>query len=188
MPTVLKLKTAYVVNELNPVNEKAAQLQKFVNLFERKPEAGVLQPTVKASTKNGVVVLKAGNTTWEEDLPPSLGGTNTTIGPLQHLLGSLAGCGAGLIKNTLAPLMDISVDSVDVEAQCEFDVKGVLGIEGAAGDIRNVSFQLTVYSDDSPEKVEEMVEIWKQRAPVYLCFQKPVQISTKLVVKKPEKE
>lgn len=173
---------------LKPLKEKAAQLQRFVRVFERKPEAGVLTPAVTASTKNGIVILKAGNTTWEEDLPPSLGGTNTTIGPLQHLLGSLAGCGAGLLLNTLAPLMGVSVDSVDVKAQCEFDVKGVLGMEGAVGDIKNVSFTLTVYSDDSPDKVEQLVDVWKQRAPVYLCFQKPVPISTTLLVKKPETE
>jgi hypothetical protein len=59
-------------------------------------------------------------------------------------------------------------------------------MEGAAGDIKNVSFTLTVYSDDSPDKVAKMIEIWKQRAPVYLCFQKPVQISTNLEIKKPE--
>jgi len=112
------------VNVLSALKEKAVQLRKFVKLFVRKPEAGLLKPKVKASTKNGLMILKAGNTTWEEDLPPSLGGKNTTIGPLQHLLGSLAGCGAGIIKNTLAPLTDTSVDSVDVDVQCEFDVKG----------------------------------------------------------------
>ena len=177
-----------MVNILNPLKEKAAQLQKFVKLFERKPEAGLLKPAVKASTKNGLVILKAGNTTWAEDLPPSLGGENTTIGPLQHLLGSLAGCAAGLIKNTLAPLTGTSVDSVDVDAQCDFDVKGVLGMEDATGDIRNVSLTVTVNSDDSQDKIEKLLEIWKQRAPVYLCFQKPVQISTNLVIKKPERE
>jgi len=171
---------------LSTLKEKAAQLQKFVKLFERKPEAGLLKPAVKASTKNGLVILKAGNTTWEEDFPPSLGGENTTIGPLQHLLGSLAGCAAGLIKNTLAPLTGTSVDSVDADAQCEFDVKGVLGMEGATGDIRNVSLTVTVYSDDSQDKIEKLLEIWKQRAPVFLCFQKPVQISTNLMIKKSE--
>ena len=173
---------------MSTLKDKATQLQKFVKLFERKPEAGLLMPAVKASTENGLVVLKAGNTSWEEDLPPSLGGENTTIGPLQHLLGSLAGCGAGLLKNTLAPLTDTSVDSVDVDVQCEFDVKGVLGMEGTTGDIRNVSFTLTVYSDDSPDKIEKMFEIWKQRAPVFLCFQKPIQISTTLMIKKPEQK
>lgn len=174
------------MNVLNDLKEKAVKLQKFTKLFEGKPEAGVLKPKVKASTKNGLVILEAGNTIWEEDLPPSLGGTNTTIGPLQHLLGSLAGCAAGLIKNTLAPLTGTSVDSVDADAQCEFDVKGVHGMEGATGDIKNVSLTLTICSDESSNKIEKMFEIWKQRAPVFLCFQKPVQISTNLVIKKPE--
>ena len=158
-----------------------------MNLFEKKPEAGLLKPAVKASTKNGLVILKAGNTTWEEDLPPSLGGKNTTIGPLQHLLGSLAGCAAGIIKNTLAPLIGTSVDSVDVDAQCEFDVKGVLGMKGSTGAIRNVSLNITIYSDDTQDKIEKLLEVWEQRAPVFLCFLNPTQISTSLVMKKPEK-
>ncbi|MFX1402820.1 MAG: OsmC family protein, partial [Promethearchaeota archaeon] len=153
---------------------------------EDKPEAGVVKPKVKASTKNGLVILEAGNTAWKEDLPPSLGGNNTTIGPLQHLLGSLAGCAAGLIKNTLAPLTGTFVDSVDAEAQCEFDVKGVHGMKGATGDIEKVSLTLTICSDESSNKIEKMFETWKQRAPVFLCFQKPVQISTNLVIKKPK--
>jgi len=172
---------------LSTLKEKAAHLQKFVELFERKPEAGLLKPAVKASTKNGLVILKAGNTTWEEDFPPSIGGGNTTIGPLQHLLGSLAGCAAGLIKNTLAPLTGTSVDSVDADAQCEFDLKALLGMEGATGDLRNVQLTVTVYSDDSQDKIEKLLELWKQRAPLFLLFQKPVQISTNLMIKKPEK-
>ncbi len=174
------------MNVLSDLKEKATKLQKFAEHFERKPEEGVLKPKVKAYTKNGLVVLEAGSTTWEEDLPPSLGGKNTTIGPLQHLLGSLAGCAAGLIKNTLGPLTGTSVDSVDADAQCEFDVKGVHGMKDATGDIKNVSLTLTICSDESPSKIEKMFEIWKQRAPVFLCFQKPVQISTNLVIRKPE--
>ncbi len=171
---------------LSNLKDESHKLQKFFKLFERKPESGVLKPKVTASTENGVVILKAGNTTWKEDLPPSLGGTNTTIGPLQHLLGSLAGCGAGIMKNTLAPLENVSIDSIDVDVQCEFDVKGVLGMEGASGAIKNVTFKLTVYSDDNPNQIEKIFEIWKQRAPVFLCFEKAVPISTDLVIKKQE--
>ena len=173
------------MNVLSTLKEKATNLQKFIKLFETKPEAGILKPAVKASTKDGLIVLKSGNTTWEEDLPPSLGGKNITIGPMPHLLGSLAGCAAGLIKYTYAPLTGTSVDSVDVDAQCEFDVKGILGMEGATGDIRNVLLTVTVYSDDHQDKIEKLLEIWKQHAPLFLLFQKPVQISTNLVIKKP---
>jgi uncharacterized OsmC-like protein len=170
---------------LSDLKEEAARLQKFVKLFERNPEAGLLRPAVKASTKNGLVILKSGNTTWEEDLPPSLGGKGITIGPTQHLLGSLAGCAAGLIKYTLAPLTGTSIDSVDVDAQCEFDAKGVLGMEGATGEIRNVLLTITVYSDESRDKIEKILEIWKQRAPIFLCFEQPVPVSINLVNKKP---
>lgn len=47
--------------------------------------------------------------------------------------------------------MDVSRSSIDAEAQCEFDVKGVLGMDESEGDIKNVLLTLTVYSDDNPE-------------------------------------
>lgn len=165
--------------------EKAAELQKFVKLFHEKPEAALLKPTVKASTKDGLVVLSSMNTTWEEDLIPALGGKNTTIGPIQHMLGALAGCAAVLLKNTLGPLTGTAVDSVDVETQCDFDVKGVLGFPGATGDLRNITLKITIYSNESQEKIDKLVEIWKQRAPCYLALIKPGQVSTTLTVKKP---
>lgn len=168
------------------MEEKNVGLQKFVKLFETKPEAAMLKPKVKATTKDGLVTLKAGNTTWEEDFPPALGGRDRTIGPIPHLLGSLAGCAAGLIKNTLGPQTNTSIDSVDADVQCDFDLKGILGMEGAKADIGNVSLTVTVYSNDSQEKIEKLLEEWKTRCPVYLCFTKPVVISTNLVVKKPE--
>ncbi len=176
------------MNNVNDLEEKAAGLQKFVKLFETKSEAGLLKPKVKATTKDGLVTLKAGNTTWEEDFPPALGGRDRTIGPIPHLLGSLAGCAAGLIKNTLAPQTSTSIDSVDADVQCDFDLRGVLGMEVAKADVGNVSLTITVYSNDSPEKIEKLVEEWKKRCPVYLCFTKPVMISTNLLVKKPEKK
>ena len=171
------------------LNKKAAKLRKYLKLFEKEPEAGLFKPTVKAFTKNGLVIaracMRAGDITWKVDLPPCLGGKGATIGPVHYLLGALAGCAASLIKNTLAPLMEYSVDSVEVDVQCNIDVRGILGMEGATGDIRNVSLTVTVHSDEAPDKIEKLFEIWKQRAPVFLCFQKPVHISTNLIIKKP---
>jgi uncharacterized OsmC-like protein len=170
---------------MNDLEEKAAELQKFVKLFEQNPEKALLKPTVKATTQDGLVVLKSMNTTWEEDLVPSLGGKNTTIGPIQHLLGSLAGCAAALLKNTLGPLTGTAIDSVEVDAQCDFDVKGVLGFAGATGDLRNITLNITIYSNESQEKIDKLMEVWKQRAPCYLALIKPSMISPKVTVKKP---
>lgn len=172
---------------MTDLEEKAAGLQKYVKLFETKPEAGVLKPKVKATSKDNLIILKAGNATWEEDLPPALGGRDTTIGPLPHLLGSLAGCAVGIVKNTLGPQTKTKIDQVDADVQAEFDLKGLLGMEGTKADLGNVQLTVTVYSDDSPDKIEKLLEEWKKRCPVYLCFTKPVVVSTNLVVKKLEK-
>ena len=166
------------------LEEKAARLQKFVDWFEKKPEARILKPAVKATIDEDIVVLTAGSWTWKEDLPPVLGGTNTEPGPLQHLLGALAGCAAGLIKNTLAPIMGVLVDKVNVDIRCEFDAGACLGIKGAKADLSNTVFNVTIYSKADPKDVEKLFEIWKQRAPVLLGLQKPMEIQTNLEIKK----
>ncbi len=170
-------------SEKSSLEEKKARLQKFIDRFEKKPESGILKPGVKATLENDIVVLSAGNWTWKEDLPPVLGGTNTEPGPLQHLLGALAGCAAGLIKNTLAPLTGVPVDKVDVNIQCDFDVRACLGIEGATADLSNTVFNVTIYSKADPRDVKDLFEIWKQRAPVLLGLEKPMQIQTNLEIK-----
>ncbi len=161
---------------------KAERFKRFSEHFEKNPDSAVLKPKVTASMKDGKVVLKAGRFTWEEDVPPVLGGTDSAPGPVHHLLGALAGCGAALIKNTIAPMTETQVDSVDVDVQCEFDVKGIYGMANATAEIKNVSFVMTIHSNDNPEKIKRMFELWKQRAPVFLCFEKPVPVSNRLVI------
>ena len=172
------------MNENKLVSEKAERFRRFSEHFKKNPDAALLKPKVTASMKDGIVILKAGKFTWEEDLPPVLGGNDAAPGPVHHLLGSLAGCGAALVKNTIAPMTETQVDLVGVDVQCELDVKGIYGMTNATADIKNVSFVMTVHSHDSSEKIAEVFELWKQRAPVFLCFKKPVPVSAKLVIEK----
>ena len=170
------------MNGNKPASEKTERFRRFSEHFEKNPEAALLKPKVTASMKDDKVIFKAGRFTWEEDLPPVLGGADAAPGPIQHLLGALAGCGAALVKNTLAPMVEMQVDSVDVDVQGELDVKGIYGMANTSAEIKNVSFVMTVHSNDNPEKIKKMFELWKQRAPVFLCFEKPVPVSTELVI------
>jgi hypothetical protein len=54
----------------------------------------------------------------------------------------------------------------------------------ASAELRNVSSLATIRSNDDPEKIRNMFELWKQRAPVFLCFEKPVPVSARLVVER----
>jgi uncharacterized OsmC-like protein len=76
------------------------------------------------------------------------------------------------------------VDSVDVDVQCELDLRGIYGMANATAELRNVSSIVTIRSNDDPEKVEKMLELWKQRAPVFLCFERSVPVTVRLVVER----
>lgn len=173
---------------MDDLEARKGKIEKFIEHFKNNPDAGVLKPRVVAKAEGDSVTLNDGKYTFEEDLPPVLGGKGTAVGPLQHLLGSLAGCAACMLYKTFAPLTGTNVDSVEVEVESEFDVKGALGIEGCVPDMKNVKMNVTIHSDDDPEKVKELFELWKTRAPVFLCFQKPSEVATELVVKKPGEE
>jgi uncharacterized OsmC-like protein len=167
-----------------PARVKAERFRKYLEYFEKNPEAAKLKLKVSACVKDNMVILRAGRFTWEEDLPPVLGGENAAPGPVHHMLGALAGCSAALLKNYLAPMTETQVDSIEVDVQCELDLRGIYGMTNASAELRNVSSLATIRSNDDPEKIRNMFELWKQRAPVFLCFEKPVPVSARLVVER----
>lgn len=169
------------MNTIKTENDKAERFARYREHFEKSPESAILRPKVSASMQDGKVVLKSGKFTWEEDLPPVLGGTDEAPGPVHHLLGALAGCGTALMMNTIAPMTGTHVDSVDVDVQCELDVNGIYGVADCSAEIKNVSFVMRIHSNDDPEKIKKMFELWKQRAPVFLCFERQVPVSAELV-------
>ena len=61
--------------------------------------------------------------------PPPLGGPNEELNPLDFLLSSLSTCGTFVIE-TAAREMDLSLESVHLEAEGDFDTRGVRGVEG----------------------------------------------------------
>ncbi|HVM14705.1 MAG TPA: OsmC family protein, partial [Egibacteraceae bacterium] len=75
---------------------------------------------------------------WRADLPPPLGGTNEAPSPTALLLGALAGCAVVFIRDTLAPQLGVRVTDVAATVKCETDARGLLGLEGAEPDLRNL--------------------------------------------------
>ena len=115
--------------------------------------------------------------TWRADLPPSLGGTNEAPSPTALLLGALAGCAVVFIRDTLAPKLGVRVTDVAATVKCETDARGLLGLEGAEPDLRNLSLDVTVESPDGDEAVRKIAEVWQERCPIYLALLKPTGVA-----------
>lgn len=119
-------------------------INQSMRLWTEHPEKAKGNPVVKARSDGGSAVLEAGPYTWRTDLPPVLGGKNSAPSPTALLLGALTGCAVVFIRDTLAPQLGISVDSVEATAECQADSRGLLGMEDVVPDLQNLRLNIKV--------------------------------------------
>jgi uncharacterized OsmC-like protein len=108
------------------------------------------------------------------DSPPPLGGPNQELNPLDVILAALATCGTFVIE-TAAGEMEIPLESVSLEAEGDFDPRGVKGVEGI--DPRITEFRVKVSVVGPTEKqTETLIEEFKKRCPVYTTLSRSAPI------------
>lgn len=153
--------------------------------FRADPEAARATPTVTATLANGRARLSAGPFNWEADLPAALGGGNLAPSPTAYLLGALAACGVVFMRDTLAPQLGIQIDDVSAVARCETDARGLLGMDGARGDLGDVEIEIRISSPEPPERIVELERAWLERCPIYLAISKPNAVRVTVAAAQP---
>jgi uncharacterized OsmC-like protein len=151
--------------------------------FRADPAAALAKPAVTATLANGRARLSAGNFNWEADLGPAIGGQNLAPSPTAYLLGALAGCAVAFLNDTLAPQFGVEITDVSAVARCTSDTRGLLGIDGAAPDLTDISLEITVNSPSDRASVAKMLSAWQERCPIYLAIKQPnsVAFSTQIL-------
>jgi uncharacterized OsmC-like protein len=71
--------------------------------------------------------MEHGSFSWHTDMPVPLGGTNEAPSPTALLLSALAGCAVVFIRDTLAPQLGVTVDTIESTAQLMRMRAGVWG-------------------------------------------------------------
>jgi uncharacterized OsmC-like protein len=153
--------------------------------FRADPATARATPTVTATLANGRARISAGSFNWDADLPGAVGGTNLAPSPTAYLLGALAGCGVAFLHDTLGPQFDVQIDGVTATAKCATDARGLLGLDGVASDLGDISLEIQVSSPSPDERIEAMLAAWRERCPIYLALLKPnaIALSTAVVAR-----
>lgn len=144
-----------------------------------EPDKAHSRPTVTARAEAGQAAIQAGPFAWRADLPIPLGGTNQAPSPTALLLSALAGCAVVFVRDTLAPQLGMRIDAVEASVACDADARGLLGIDGAEPDLRNLTLEVQVDSPDGDTAIAELARIWEQRCPIYLALCKPVDVAVR---------
>jgi uncharacterized OsmC-like protein len=147
-----------------------ARINGTVEKFTADPAAGMASPSVAATLLNGHARLSSGPFNWESDLGPAVGGENLAPSPTAYLLGALAGCGVVFMRDTLAPLFEVTLDDVQATASCSSDAAGLLGIEDRNPMLEDLAITIRVTSPDPAERLEPMFEAWRERCPIFLAL------------------
>jgi uncharacterized OsmC-like protein len=88
------------------------------------------------------------------------------------------------IRDTLAPQLGVTVDAIEATAECETDARGLLGMDGVAPDVRNVSLSITIQSTEDEDAIRRVYQAWQERCPVYLALTKALSVATTLDIKR----
>ena len=118
--------------------------------------------------------------TLENAEHPILLGEDQSANPVEYALHALAGClTTSLIYHAAARGYKITEVSSTLEG--ELDLHGFLGMdENVRSGYDNIKVTFKVKGDLSDEQLEELIQIAKDRSPVYDMLSNPVAISVQL--------
>jgi len=157
-------------------------IQETINQWQSEPEKAIMKPIVKGRSEGVQAVIEAGPFSWRMDVPPVFGGTNEAPSPAALLLGSLAGCAALFIKDTLAPQYGVAVEAVEATVSCTADGRGALGMAESIPDFQDMAITIQIKSTENSEKVKQVYDAWLERCPVYLALIKSLKVATTLKI------
>lgn len=160
----------------------AQTISSTIEKFRANPEAGRSSPAVTGRLVEGRAELAAGSYTWYADLAPAVGGTNSAPSPTAYLLGALAGCAVAFVHDTLGPQFGVRIEDVTAIARCSSNAAGLLGLEGTTADLTDLELEVTITSPDPQDKVDQVVDAWRERCPIFLAITKANPVSTKFSV------
>jgi uncharacterized OsmC-like protein len=160
------------------------RIEETVRLWQAEPDKAKGKPTVIARAEGSKVVMEHATFSWLPDMPAPLGGTNEAPSPTALLLSALAGCAVVFIRDTLAPQLGVILDAIEATAECVTDARGLLGMNGVAPDLSDISLTITTQASEPEEAVRRVYQAWQERCPVYLALTKALPVATTLDFKR----
>ncbi|MEH6473600.1 MAG: OsmC family protein [Halopseudomonas sp.] len=104
--------------------------------------------------------------TFVTDEPIPHGGTGEGPSPLQAVLGSLCGCESVTFNRTAAEY-EFKYSGIEFEAAFTIDIRGRNGVSGVVPHFKTIKVQANVSTDESQERLAEVVEETEARCPVF---------------------
>lgn len=127
------------------------------------------------------VAIRAGRHELTVDEPAALAGTDLGANPVEHALIALASCQA-ITYRFWAAQLGIELDSVEVAAEGDLDVRGFFGFDDTirAG-FTSVRLKVTPSGPEPAERYKELADAVDAHCPVLDLFSHPTPIERTVV-------
>jgi len=127
------------------------------------------------------VAIRAGRHELTVDEPAALAGTDLGANPVEHALIALASCQA-ITYRFWAAQLGIELDSVEVAAEGDLDVRGFFGFDDTirAG-FTSVRVKVTPSGPEPAERYKELADAVDAHCPVLDLFSHPTPIERTVV-------
>lgn len=119
-----------------------------------------------------------GETILQSDFAPFMGGEGLAPDPIQYCLFGMAACFAGTFMS-MATMMGIKVDSLNVSAENFTDLSKTLGLTDNPI-VEKVKIIATVKSEAKEEQLKEIERMAHERCPGVYCLVNPIPLETEL--------
>jgi uncharacterized OsmC-like protein len=103
--------------------------------------------------------------TFVTDEPVAHGGTGEGPSPLQAVLGALCGC-ESVTFNRTADEYGVAYDGIEFDAAFTIDIRGRKGDRSVRPHFQTVKVQATVTTDETEDRLRQVVEEAEARCPV----------------------
>jgi uncharacterized OsmC-like protein len=169
----------------------AAAVQRVESILKRRPEAGLHSDAPAVARWEGgvrVVSTHPSGASVATDMPPELGGTGDEVTPGWLWRASLSSCLATRI--VMAAAADgIDLTSVEVLAKSRSDLRGLLGIRAASGEVLSaapldVQLHVRICAPQiSPERLQALVAHSQACSPMPTATSQalPVEVSVEVL-------
>lgn len=108
--------------------------------------------------------------TFVTDEPVPHGGTGEGPSPLQVVLGALCGC-ESVTFNRTAQEFGFRYSGIEFEAMFTIDIRGRMGEQGVRPHFQSVRVQANVDTEESEQRLAQVVEETERRCPVFNLLQ-----------------
>ncbi|QXQ09789.1 OsmC family protein [Paeniglutamicibacter sp. Y32M11] len=125
--------------------------------------------------------ITAGKHRFIVDEPEALAGDDAAASPVEFALGALISCQV-VVYRLYAHQLGITIDSLEINADADLDVRGLFGIEKSVrpgfGEVR---LRVTINGPESRERYEELQSAVDAHCPVLDIISNPTPVSIELV-------